>query len=422
MRALRRAVARALGLPVLVVAPVATYLGVVTAAASVAVRRGRTAEPSRRAPVTRFVVLIPAHDEEPVIGAALAGLRALDYPADLFEVHVVADNCTDATADIVRAHGFTVHERTAPDDGGKGPALSWLLQRLWDADVPHDAVVIIDADTTVSTNLLRVGDAALRDGARVVQAYYGVRDSDASTATAFRAAALAVRHYLRPLGRAQLGGTVGLFGNGMMFAADVLRRRSFSRHLVEDIEFSLDLLLDGTKVVFAPAATVEAEMPTTTEASQTQHERWERGRLEMARQFVPRLARAAVAGGPAGRLAYADAAIDQLVPPFSLVAASTVGAVGSAALGALVSPGRATRRRLLVALAAAAVHTGYVLYGLRLVRAPRQVYRSLLAAPRLVLWKIGLWLRMVGRGDDVAWVRTARNATTAAEQPVDARR
>lgn len=396
-------------LPWFGLAALTTYLAGTTVAAWWAIVRGRHRTPLPAIPTRRFVVLVPAHNEERLIGSTLESLEALDYPPELVRVHVVADNCSDDTSDIVRRHGVEVHDRIAPDDPGKGPALGWLLGRLWSRDEPHDAVLIIDADTSVSPNLLRVADALLSQGARVIQAHYAVREPEASATTALRSAALSVRHYLRPLGRSQLGGTVGLFGNGMIFAHDVLRTRSFSNHLVEDIELGLDLLLEGTSVAFAPDAGVEAEMPTTVEASRTQHERWERGRLEMTRRYVPTLLGRAVRGGPAGRFAYADAAADQLLPPFSLVVAGTAGALVTAAAGAVAFPSRRARRRIAVATIAAVVQFGYVLSGLRMVDAPTQTYRSLLSAPRLVLWKLGLLLRVVRQPEDVAWVRTERN-------------
>jgi cellulose synthase/poly-beta-1,6-N-acetylglucosamine synthase-like glycosyltransferase len=330
-------------------------------------------------------------------------------------VHVVADNCTDATTDIVRSHGVEVHERHAPDDGGKGPALQWLLQRLWMRGERHDAVVIIDADTTMSPNFLRVMDAKLTDGAQIVQSFYAVRDAEASPATAFRSAALAARHYLRPLGRDYAGASVGLYGNGMVFAADLLRSRSWSNHLTEDIEFQLECLLDGIPVRFAPDAVISAEMPTTIEASQTQHQRWERGRLDMLRRFGPALARRSVMGGRAGRLAYADATADQLVPPFSLLVAGTAALGAIAVVRAAVSPGPSSRRLLALSGALLTSQAAYVASALRMTDAPPAVYRSLLGAPRMVLWKVGLWARVLARPGDVTWVRTARNADAIAD-------
>jgi 1,2-diacylglycerol 3-beta-glucosyltransferase len=381
------------------------YLAVLTVGA---VRR----RPARVAPVSeppqhRLAVLIPAHDEERVIARTLDSLRQLDYPADLLAVHVVADNCTDATADIVRAAGVEVHERIAPDDPGKGPALQWLLARL--RDEPADAVVFVDADTSVHADALRRIEAELRRGATVVQAHYAVRDAGSSPTVAFRAAAFAARTYLRPLGRTAIGGSAGLHGNGMAFRADVLERRSWSDHLTEDVELHLDLLLDGTLVAFAPAATVEAEMPETLEAARTQHERWERGRLDLLRRYAPGLARRAVAGGPAGRVAYVDALLDQLVPPFSVVVAGS-GLWGTAAfVRAVVTPSPARTRELVVASAVVAAQVGYVLTALRLVNAPASVYRALLRAPAMVWWKLRLWGRVLTRPSGVRWIRTARN-------------
>jgi hypothetical protein len=396
-------------IPYAVLAVPVGYLGLLTVGAWQAIRAGRNRTRRPPTPRHRFMMLVPAHNEERLIGEALASLGAVDYPPELVAVHVVADNCTDATADIVRAHGMEVHERHAPDAGGKGPALQWLLQRLWARGEPHDAVVIIDADTTISPNFLRVMDAKLANGAEIVQAFYAVRDAEMSPATAFRSAALAARHYLRPLARDAAGASVGLYGNGMVFRGDLLRSRTWSNHLTEDIEFQLECLLDGILVRFAADAVVSAEMPTTIEASQTQHQRWERGRLDMLRRFAPALARRSFAGGGAGRVAYADALVDQVVPPFSLLVAGTAVLSALSAMRAVVRPGASSRHGLAASSGLLAVEAAYVLSALRMTDAPSAVYRSLLGAPRMVLWKVSLWSRVLVRPDDVAWIRTARN-------------
>jgi hypothetical protein len=400
-------------LPDVILVTVGGYLAILTAAAWSARRAGAARTAMAATPTCRFVVLIPAHNEERLIGTALDSLAALDYPADLRTTHVVADNCTDATATIVRGRGVEAHERDAPEDGGKGPALQWLLSRLRDRGDPYDAVVIIDADSTVSTNFLTVMDAKLRAGAEVVQSYYAVRDADQSSTAAFRAAALAVRHYLRPLGRTRLGGSAGLHGNGMVFRSDVLESHAWTNHLTEDIELQLELLVEGTSVAFAPDAVVEAEMPTTLASSRSQHERWERGRLEMARRYVPRLLRCAGASRGWDRVGYLDAALDQLLPPFSVTVAATAA---WATLTTVVAVGRRRGRpgvRVAVAAAVVLVQASYVVSGLLMVSAPAAVYRSLLRSPQLVLWKVRLWLGMIGGRRNVAWVRTARNADLA---------
>jgi 1,2-diacylglycerol 3-beta-glucosyltransferase len=400
LRAARRAAGTASGVGLLGAAACSAYLGGLTVLAWRAVRRGDASTPARAEPSTRFAILVPAHDEAQLITGTVTTLLAAEYPPDMFRVHVVADNCHDETVALARAAGAVVHEHRAP--GGKGAALQWVLSRI---EEPFDAVVIVDADTEVARDALRVLDARLAAGADVVQAHYAVAQPDTSPATALRAAALAVRHYLRPLARTSVGGSSGLFGNGMAFRAEVLASRAWTSHLTEDIEFQLELLLDGTIVDFAPDAVVRAEMPADLDTATSQNERWERGRLELLRRFAgPLLAR-----GPR-RAARVDAAADLAVPPFSVLAALTVA---SAAGGVLV--GRHRSRWAWAGAACAVTQAGYLWSGLAMTHAPREVYRSLLHAPGLVLWKVRLWLRVLVRPGSVSWVRTIRNAERSDE-------
>ena len=384
------------------------YLSVVTVAA--AWRSRRAAAPAVGEPSHRFAVLVPAYNEEQVIGSMLASLHAVDYPKDLFSVHVVADNCTDGTAAVVRGSGFELHERNLPNRPGKGPGLQWLIGELRANAVPYDALVFIDADTEVDPGFFRAMDRQLASGAKVVQGHYAVRDDGDSPVVAFRSAAMAARTFLRPLGREAIGGSAGLHGNGMMFRSDQVDTLRWSDHLTEDVELHLELLLDGLKVSFAPDARIAAEMPDTVDASRSQHERWERGRLELARRFVPRLVRRVVSGGPSGRIAYADAALDQLVPPLSVLVMGTAGWMLSEAVQTATFGTAANRRRLAWSVVAMLAQCAHVLTALRLVNAPPSTYRALLQAPRMMVWKAGLWARVLVRPAGVTWSRTTRNA------------
>jgi hypothetical protein len=389
------------------------YLALLTGVAY-ARRRNRPRVADSLSSTHRLAVLIPAHDEEGIIDSTVDSVVGQLYPPDLFSVHVVADNCTDRTADVARGCGAYAHERFDPAAPGKGPALGWLVERVLAERSPPDGLVIIDADTTMSPGFLRVVDTALAGDGSVWQAYYTVREPELSSSTALRYAALALRHYVRPLGRAALGASCGLFGNGMVFRADVLRARQFSAHLTEDLELQLDLLLDGERIGFLPDAVVEAEMPATLAAARTQNERWELGRLQLAKRFVPRLVKRAVRPGGTDRVACLDAALDQLVPPLSVLAAGTA----ALALTAGVVPKRARSRAgaagVVLAWGSTAALAFHVIGGLRLARAPRAVYIALAQAPRLVAWKVGLWCRMLLRPRDVSWTRTARNEPTGA--------
>ena len=374
-----------------------SYLLLLTAAATFA---QRTTAARIGVPTSRFAILVPAHNEERLLPVLLLNLGRLAYPRELFTIHVVADNCTDGTAALGRQGGAVVHERFNTEQRGKGYALDWLLQRLWASPETYDAVVILDADSVVSPNFLQVMDARLSRGERVIQGYYAVRQPGSSSSAGLRAVALILLHYLRPQGRMVLGGSTGLKGNGMVFATEILRRQRWSASLTEDIEYHMALILAGERATFAPDAVVWAEMPDSLRGAQTQTERWEQGRMEMIRRFVPGLLGQAVR-----RRSFLlfDAAVEQLIPPFSVVA----GASGAVLLTAL-----ALRSPLGIAIATFIVlgQSVYIFGGLALAHAPSEVYKSLLSAPVYVAWKIWLYVRLLLGLKPRSWVRTARNA------------
>jgi cellulose synthase/poly-beta-1,6-N-acetylglucosamine synthase-like glycosyltransferase len=374
------------------------YLLLLTAAA---LRGARRTPPREAAPDRRFLFVVPAHDEERLLPGLLESLKQLDYPAPLYSVYVVADNCADRTAEVARAGGAVVYERQDDQRVGKGYALQWLLRRIWERGEPHDAVVILDADSVVSSNFLRVMDVHLAHGEQTIQAYYAVRDPERSWSVSLRSVALAAIHYLRPLGRMALGGSTGLKGNGMVFAADVLRRHPWPASLTEDIEYHMTLILDGERVTFAPDAVVWAEMPATLATARTQNARWERGRLEMLRRYVPHLMREA---WTRRSFLLLDAAVEQLIPPLAILATASVLCLSAAAL-AHSSLGVALGMALIAGQAI------YILAGLKMAQVSRKVYQSLLYAPIFILWKIWLYTRVLIRPKRIEWVRTARNDT-----------
>jgi 1,2-diacylglycerol 3-beta-glucosyltransferase len=403
-------------LALLVPAAMVVYLLLLTVAACLA--RGRQLKPSDPA-THRILFLIPAHNEETLLPATLANLRQLDYPAELYEVHVVADNCCDNTAELARAGGAIVHERFHNTLKGKGCALQWLLKRLWAAETPHDALVILDADSIVSPNFLRVMDAQLTVGARAVQAYYAVRDPCSSPVVALRYIAMAMVNYLRPLGRMLLGGSAGLRGNGMLFRAELMHQHQWTAHLTEDIEFHMSLIAAGEQVLFAPEAVVWAEMPKTLAGSTTQNERWERGRVEMLHRYVPRLLRdvSRALGRGQWHRAYLnfDAAMEHLIPPFTvLVSLSLLLSSATVLLFALSSwfvPSALSwaTANLLLALFLTLGQVLYLGVGLHLARTPKDIYKALLHTPAFMFWKLVLYGRVLTGRQQKGWIRTARN-------------
>ncbi len=339
---------------------------------------------------TRFAVLIPAHDEEQGIDATLASIAACDYPPDRRHVIVIADNCSDRTATRARQAGVEVWERTDPTKRDKGAAVMWAGERLTSTRSEFDAVVMLDADCLVSKNMLAAMDAAFHSGAQAAQVSYLVGNPEESHASALRFAAFTLMATVRPLGKQAFGLSCGLFGTGMAFTMEQLRREPWrATGFGEDFEYHLRIVDGGGRVEFLPTAWVKSAMPTSFAVSAEQQARWEKGKLVVIRRWGARLMLSGLRQRDFVRM---HAGLEQLVPPQSLIAAGTLGSVLA---GLLLR----SRRLLGWSLATLAAQSLLVVGGLRLVRAPASAYRGLLAAPMLIWGKIVLYVRMLrGRG------------------------
>ncbi len=386
----------------LITLPVTLYLGVLATLA------WRFKKKEYRTPVTRFVVIVPAHNEQDNIQTTVRSLASLDYPSRLCRVVVVADNCTDDTAAIARAAGAEVLERTDRKNRGKGFALNHAFNKLLGRR-PFDAAVVVDADTVVSENLLRAFDLRLRSGAHAVQAEYGVQNVHASWRTRLMAIALGMFHRTRSLARERMGVSVGLRGNGMCFSADLIKRhphRAFS--VVEDVEYGIDIGLADERVAFAEDAYVLGEMVSTAESSVSQRQRWEGGRWAIAKKYAPTLLREAVRRR--SPLLW-DLLADLLVPPLSYVAIAVfVGMILELLLALFGNPVSLSFYLWTVSL------IGLILYGVRGMQHSGlgiQAIATLLYAPYYIIWKILVAGPMKRQGTK-QWVRTAREN---AEQP-----
>ena len=357
-------------------------------------------------PALRFDFVVPAHNESLGIAATVRSLRAVDYPQELFRVVVVADNCTDDTAELARMEGAVVLERWSDALKGKGYALASGFERcLRDG---ADAVVVVDADSLVSRNLLSAFAARLAAGSVAVQAHYGVQNPTASWRTRLMRIALAMFHQVRSLGRERLKVSCGLRGNGMCFRTALLREVPHDAYsVVEDLEYGIRLGRRGFRVAYAFEAEVLGEMVSGEAASRSQRLRWEEGRSQMRRQHGWPLLRDAVAQRSGLLL---DLAMDVLVPPLSrVVGLSLLGATASAVLLSYTGHGVVASGLfglsffgLGLYLLAGWLHSGTGLRGLV----------DLGLAPAYVAWKVLLAFRLRGHGKLTEWVRTTREGET----------
>src|SRR5512143_701417 len=230
---------------------------------------------ARRESSTRFASVIPAHDEASVIAATVTRLRSLDYPAELFAIHVVADHCSDETAALARQVGAAVHERNDGPRTGKGAALAWLFGRI--LDDPYDAVVVFDSDTRVATDFLRVMDSRLAQGAQVLHGQHVIRNPDDGWFPALTWAMFLIDNRIQNLGRSNLGWSAKNMGDSICFRADILRRLGWGEGLTEDYQLRQRLLLAGIAIRYEPLAKGYGEAPGTWAQARAQRARWLQG-------------------------------------------------------------------------------------------------------------------------------------------------
>lgn len=371
--------------------PGALGLAVLTAAGLLGRRPPRPAVgPGPR----RLAVVVPAHNEEHNVASAVASLLAAARPPAELDLIVVADNCSDSTAERARQAGARVLERVDAERRGKGFALAFGF----DDALAHgaDAVVVVDADSRVGPQFLVELHAAFAAGARAVQGRYEAsEESGAPPQRRLARLAFAAFNVLRPRGRARLGLSAGLFGNGFGLEAALLRERPYGAlSIVEDLEYHLDLVSRGVRVEYVDGARVEAPLPTSDAGNRTQRTRWEGGRLRMAALHLPRLV-LRLPGAP--RLV--EPALDLLLLPLGLHVLLF--------LPALVLGPELGRSLAIGFLGLLLVHVGgvWVLLGAR-----RADLLALLVAPFYVLRKLALLPATLGASRArAAWRRTERD-------------
>lgn len=275
---------------------------------------------TRGARQRRLRVVIPAHDEEAVIGRVLADLAASDYPLEQVSLWVLADRCTDATIDVASAAGAQVADRR---DGtsGKGAALAWYLgQRPLD---PDESLVVFDADNRLGPDVLGKIADELDAGHDAVQCYLDVANPDDSLLAEASALSYWAGNRMVQLARSNLGWSADLGGTGMAFSGDLVEEvGGFGDALTEDHDFGVRVVLAGRRVEWLHDVRIHDEKPTSLGVTVRQRARWMSGRRTAGRTHFANLLRA-------GNLAALDQAL-RLVQPGRMFVALVSGILTAA--------------------------------------------------------------------------------------------
>ncbi|EJP6471428.1 glycosyltransferase family 2 protein [Clostridium sp. L74] len=242
-------------------------------------------------PKKNFALVVAAHNEEMVIGKIIESLESLDYPKNMYDIFIIADNCTDNTAKIAKTYdGIYVCERNVPDKRGKGYALEWMFSKLFKMDKNYDAIAIFDADNLVSKNFLKEMNYKMLKGYKVVQGYIDSKNPNDSWITGSYSIAFWTTNRLFQLARANLKLSNQIGGTGFCMDSETLKELGWGATcLTEDLEFTCKLVLNGHKVGWAHNARVYDEKPLTLKQSWNQRKRWMQGFADVSSRFFTKL-------------------------------------------------------------------------------------------------------------------------------------
>lgn len=246
----------------------------------------------------RYAILISARNEANVIGNLIASIRANDYPQDLVDIWLVADNCTDDTASLCRGMGVNVIERHDTQHVGKGYALTYLLNamNLRGVTARYDAFLVFDADNLLDRHYLSAMNDGFHAGYEVLTSYRNSRNFNANWVSSGSALWFIRESRFLNNSRMVFGTSCHVGGTGFLFSQRIMRRNDgWKFHLLtEDMEFSLDCILHGDRIGYCGTAMLYDEQPVSFFQSWRQRVRWSKGFYEVFYYYGYALVRRAI--------------------------------------------------------------------------------------------------------------------------------
>ena len=341
-------------------------------------------------------VLIPAHNESLVITKTIQTILPQLLPQD--QILVVADNCTDETANMARSLGANVVERFNTTLRGKGYALDHGIQYLQNR--PPQVVMIVDADCSISADFIQILAQACVQLQRPVQSLdLMLAPANANLKMKIAEFAWAVKNKVRPLGFKALGLPCQLMGTGMAFLwTDITKMSLANGHIAEDMKLGIDFCRAAKAAVFIPDVLVTSLFPQGEQATTTQRARWEHGHLGMIISEAPSLLLESL---KSRNMQMLGLACDLIVPPLAVlvllcVAVFIVSFIAQAQLALLLSS-------ILLAALTVAVLLAWLFFGRAIIS-----FKQLCYAPIYAMIKIPLYIKFF-LNRQVEWVRSKRD-------------
>lgn len=250
-------------------------------------------EPHKPVKMHRYAVLISARNEENVISTLVDSIHRQSYPQELIDVYVIADNCTDKTAEMAQNAGAIVFVRNDMDNVGKGYALDYALHRIFKekGEDFYDGFMVFDADNILDTDYIKSMNQTFSDGHRIITSYRNSTNYGTNWISAGYALWYIRESKFLNYSRMLLHTGCAISGTGFLVHKDVIKRIGGWKFflLTEDIEFSIANAMAGEKIAYCKDAILYDEQPVTFKQSWTQRLRWARGFLQVFGKYGTKL-------------------------------------------------------------------------------------------------------------------------------------
>jgi len=350
-----------------------------------------------RDPQKKFLLLIPAHNEELLLPETIKSLKRQNYPQDLFDIVVIADHCTDKTTSIAQEEKVLCREYENRKNKGKGFALNWFFEN--NSLEGYHAVVFVDADAVLDSNFLGVMNDRLLSGQKIIQAYNDIRNYDKNPLTRL----IYITSFLKNLSfyeaKNRLGLSSALMGVGMCIDKDILKKIGWKALSVgEDWEYYAQLISQGEKVNFASTTRVYAQEAVSLKGGFSQRVRWAGGKFEVMSKYGFKMLWKGVRTFDIYKM---DAAFNILIPNYSMLLNLNIICLLSSLLFG---------RSLLIwfSLFLLFLLGLYFSIGLWLGKADRKMILSVSIIPAFLFWKGVIDILSLFGFKRKKWIRTQR--------------
>lgn len=238
-------------------------------------------------PKTFFAVVIPARNEDGVIEHTIRSLRTIQYPTELYDIIVIADNCTDHTEQYARNSGVHVFVRQDLNRRSKAHALKWLFDQECFIEKKYDAICILDADAVLAPDFLNAMDIEIGNGYDIIQGRCGSSNPYDSMTSGFMTALAAIENRLWYLPQANRNRSGFYIGTGVCITLERIQKTGWHiSTLVEDAEFSIQTVLKGGFVRYCDHARYYVEQVTTWKQLWKQQRRWRTGQIDCLKIYL----------------------------------------------------------------------------------------------------------------------------------------